>query len=201
MSTKRVKPKGVFCIEGDWWGKVHRQSSVRPALELLHQWDPYYIPFVHRDVATRQEFEYYVRKWRQKGTRKYPILYLAFHGDPGVLYVGDGRASRNRVSLDDVADLLDAACAGRIIHFGSCGTLDLHGHRLNGFLKRTHALAICGFCDSILWLDSTAFDLHVFAAMQLNALTRSGARAMNTRIRSQHRSLAKRLGFRMIINR
>ncbi len=170
---KRVKPKGIFCIEGDWWGDLHRESSVHPALELLKQWDPYYIPHVYRDASTRGEFDHYLKKWVQGQLRKFPILYLAFHGEPGQLWIGDRRSSCNCVTLEDLAEQLEGKCSGKIIHFGSCGTLDLHGHTLNNFVRQTKALAICGFCDEIQWLESTAFDLQVFAAMQSNALTRA----------------------------
>lgn len=44
---RRIKAKGIFCLEGDWWGSMFKESSVRPALELLKQCDPYFVPFVH----------------------------------------------------------------------------------------------------------------------------------------------------------
>jgi hypothetical protein len=199
LANRRVKPKGIFCLEGDWWGKVHQRASVRPALDLLNQWDPYYIPYQYHDVATRDEFDHYVAKWRQNRFRDYPILYLAFHGAPGILSVGDRRSSRNNVTLDELAEQLKGACHRRIIHFGSCGILSLHGNYLNSFVRRTHALAICGFSDNVLWLESTAFELQVFAAMQLNTMTKSGAIAMRRRIRSQHGDAAKGFGFRMLV--
>ena len=196
---QKVKPKGIFCLEGDWWGKIARQASVEPALEVLHQWDPYYIPYVHRDVATRAEFDHDLSKWCQKGASKYPILYLAFHGDPGVIYTGDRRKGENTVSLDELEDQLEGACSRRIIHFGSCSTIDVNGNRINRFLRNTGALAVCGFREAVYWLDSTAFELVVFGAMQLNALTLRGARAMRNRIMNQNKAMAKELGFRMVV--
>ena len=73
---------GIFCLEGDWWGslKHSKQSSVKPLLKLLNQYHSDNVPFIHRDVATRQELEHYLRKWTLKSYQRYPILYLAFHG-------------------------------------------------------------------------------------------------------------------------
>lgn len=195
----RVRPKGIFCLEGDWWGQLDKPSSIRPALELLNAWEPYRIPFVHRDVATRAEFESYVRKWCQKGSSRYPILNLAFHGTPGHLYLGDGRIRENRVCLDELAELLAGRCTRRIIHFGSCGTVQVNGHALNRFLRTSGALAVCGYREDVEWLQSSAFELLVFGAMQRNSLTRSGAAAMKRRIEHESGRLAKTLGFRMVV--
>ena len=196
----RVKPKGIFCIEGSWTGRIDQPMSVRPALELLHQWHPFNIPFVHRDVITRAEFEAYLSKWCQKSAQKrYPILYLAFHGQQETLYIGDNRKKENTVSLDEIEDLLAGRCDQRIIHFGGCGVIDTNGNRLNRFLRNTEALAVCGYREDVLWLDSIAFEMLIFGAMQLNTLTRSGARAMQRRIEGEGGGLARRLGFRMVV--
>jgi len=197
-----VKPKGIFCIEGSWTGRIDKPMSVRPALELLGQWDPFNIPFSHRDVITRAEFEVYLKKWCQVGNqKKYPILYIALHGDTDELYLGDGRKSENTVTLDELEDMLSGQCHRRIIHLGSCGTMNVHGRRLNRFLRNTRALAVCGYCEDVLWLDSMAFELMVFGAMQLNSLTRPGAKAMSRRIFNKKKSgeMARSLGFRMVI--
>jgi hypothetical protein len=195
----RPKPKGVFCLEGDWSYKIHKASTVEPILSLLSKWDPYYVPYIHRDIATRDELEYYLLRWTRKSLARYPILYLAFHGDSERLLFGDVRYSRNTVTLDDVAGVLEARCRGRIIYFASCSTLKLHGNLIRGFLKRTGALAVCGYRKEVDWLDATAFELMVFGAMQRGSLTSRGARAMERRIHRHAAYLARRLEFRMVV--
>lgn len=198
---KRPRAKGVFCLEGDWWGKVHQVSTVEPILSLINKWDPYYVPYVHRDVATRDELEYYLQAWAQRKLARYPILYLAFHGDPNVIHIGDQRLSENTVTLDEMAALLQGRCRGRIIYFASCATLKLHGNAIRSFLKQTNALAVCGYRATVDWLDATAFELIVFSAMQQNAATAAGARAMRRRIRERAPYLVRRLGFHMVVRR
>src|SRR5512147_1436861 len=115
-----AEAKGIFCLEGDWWNRLERASTVEPILGLLHRWDPYFVPYIHRDVATRTEFEHYVRLWAQRRYAKYPVLYLAFHGEESEILLGDRRKPQNRVSLDELGELLAGKCEGRIIYFGSC---------------------------------------------------------------------------------
>jgi hypothetical protein len=168
-------------------------------LQLINKWDPYYVPYIHRDVATRDELEYYLRTWVQRKLARYPILYLAFHGDPNQIHLGDQRLSENTVTLDDLAALLEGRCHGRIIYFASCATLKLHGNSIRAFLRQTNALAVCGYRGMVDWLDATVFELIVFSAMQRNAATVSGAKAMRRRIREHAPHLVRRLGFHMVV--
>jgi hypothetical protein len=68
-------------------------------------------------------------------------------------------------------------------------------------LKCTGALAVCGYSSSVDWLRATAFELLVFAAMQDNALTVAGAKAMKRRIGREACDLSKELGFRMVVRK
>ena len=201
LPAPRAIPKGIFCLEGDWWGKLHKGSSVEPILELLHQWDPYYVPYVRRDVATRSEFEYYVSRWAQKSMAAYPILYLAFHGESSELTIGDRRVAQNRVSVAELGDMLEGRCHGRMIYFGSCDTLDLHGNSINAFLRKTGATAVCGYRRDVEWLEATAFELVVMSAMQIHSMTRQGAAAMRRRIDHRAGVLARALRFHMVIRK
>ncbi len=201
FASPRLTSKGIFCLEGDWWGKIHKSSTVEPILELLKEWDPYFVNYVRRDVATRSEFEYYVGKWSQKQFASYPILYLAFHGSQSEVSIGDKRVAENRVSIAELSELLEGKCHGRMIYFGSCNTLDLHGHSINAFLRRTDAIAVCGYRRDVEWLEATAFELIVFSAMQIHAMTRQGAAAMERRIYRHAPELARKLRFHMVINK
>ena len=73
-------------------------------------------PGMHRDVATREEFGYYLREWLKAKYRvKYPLAYLAFHGSEGAISVGDGV---DGLRLDELAGLMGARATQRIIYFG-----------------------------------------------------------------------------------
>jgi hypothetical protein len=150
---------GIFYLETDWWG-VKDPTTVEPVLHLL------------RSVA------YYVRKWTCEGLSRYPVLYLGFHGRPGLLLVGEGRGRQREMTLDRLAELLDGKCKGKVIHFGSCSTLDVHGHTLKSFLRKTGALALFGYRGTTDWLDSAAFEVLLLGEIQQRSLTKHGMRAL-----------------------
>jgi hypothetical protein len=191
--------KGIFCLEGEWSRNLAQASSVEPVLHLLKCWEPYRVPYIHRTVATPASLEKYLRIWAQKRYAAYPILYLAFHGNPGVICMGSVCRTDTEVTLASLASVLQGRCKGRIIYFASCGTLDHGRHHLGRFLRDTGALAVCGYTREVDWLSSTAFELLVMAAMQDNALTIGGARAMKERIVREAGFLARKLQFRMIV--
>jgi len=191
--------KGIFCLEGDWWGDMKRTPTVEHALTLLNRLPPYYTPYIHRDVATRAEFVHYLSKWRQGKHGDYPILYLAFDGGEGTVQFGDLRKPENEIRLEDLAQLLEGACRGRIVYFGSCDTLNQHGNRLRSFARRTDALAVCGFRRSVDWLTSMAFDLLFMRQAQYNAFTISGAQAIRRHVTKEAAGLARELGFHMLV--
>ncbi len=58
-----AKKKGIFCLEGAWWG-VKDKTSVEPMLRLLEAMGDYEVPYFHHDVATHEEFDFYLKKWR-----------------------------------------------------------------------------------------------------------------------------------------
>ena len=168
-----------------------------PILELLETSGYPSVPFIRRDVGTLTEFDYYLGRWALKKYDRYPILYLGFHGSPGILHVGHG--SKGDVDLKRLEERLAGACAKRIIHFGSCGTLNIHGNRVRSFLQRTGALAVCGYKSEVDWMLSAAFEIILFYELQYNALTKGGMAAVEKRVRAQAFNLARDLKFRMVI--
>jgi hypothetical protein len=112
------------------------------------------VPTVYRDVATVEEFEFYCKRWRQKGNRRHPILYLAFHGAPGCIFVGDRRRKDTTVTLDDLAALLGPGLKGRLLHLASCETLYTDRRNIQRFLRDTGAVAVSGYKLSVDWLES-----------------------------------------------
>lgn len=199
LNMPKRRAKGVYCIEGDWWAKPHRQSSVRPMLELLSKWDGCPVPFVHRDVATRAEFDHYIAQATQRQFQQFSIIYFGLHGSRGTLFVGDRRAAKNEVDVQDIAEALSGRCAGKVLYFASCETLDVHGNELNGILRRTGAKAVCGYRASVDWLESTAFDTLFLGELQHNAMTKSGLSAVTRRLQKKAKTLIDRLKFHMVV--
>ncbi len=198
-SSGRRRSNGIYCVEVEWDGVAARAQTVRPALELLHQWADHGVPFIHRVVSTRSEFDFHIRRWGQAGMARCPILYLAVHGRPGIVDIGDWRRRDTAVRLDEMAALLAKRCRGRLIHFSSCRTMGIPRAALRKFLSRTGAVAVSGYSGSINWLESVACDLIALGAMQEHSLTARGARAMRSRIQTRSAGLARDLRFRMVI--
>jgi hypothetical protein len=190
-------PKGIFCLEGEWTGDMRRRYSVEPVLTLVdeHLTDHPNRRHVRRDVATKDELRFYLERWRQRKFRTHPILYLAFHGEPGRILLSDLRKRDSRVTLTWVEEMLEGRCRGRILHFGACSTLDVHRSRLNTFLKKTGALAMSGYTQDVEWLRSAAFELLVLTEMQYGAPTVGGLHSIGKRILERSGGLAKEMGF------
>lgn len=174
--------KGVFCLEGDWFGHEDR-TTVEPVLHLLEKNRYLEVPYLHYNVATKGEFKFRLKEWRDSSNEwteeeypwTYPILYLGFHGAENTL----GLAGRDKVSLDEIEELLKDSCMNRVIFFASCLTLNVHGHRLNRFLKTTKAFAICGYRAKIDWLVSTIFDAVFLALLQSFPFDQDGRCELN----------------------
>ena len=183
----------MFCLETPAWsGGIKDRSSVEPILRLLEK--GYKVPYLHHDAATTGEFDFYLEKWILKEFDSYPILYLAFHGKPDGLDVGEG----DGIYLSGLADRLDGCCTGRVIHFGSCATLWVHGHSLNAFLRRTGALAVCGYTENVDWLESAAFDLLVLGGLQdVSFLQARYMRTLEDTLKEQAPGLRRKLGFQI----
>ena len=192
----RFEHKGIFCLEGNWEKDLRGRTTVAPVLELLET--SHYPPIrsIHRDVATLGEMEHYLKRWTLRKYDEYPILYLGFHGDPGTLYMRAGQ--RDPVQLDWIGERLKGACKGRIVHFGSCGTLAAHGNRLNHFLQQTGALALSGYRTDVDWIQSAAYELVLLSALQFNTFTRQGLNAALRRTMTDAGTLARGLKYRMV---
>lgn len=181
--------RGVFCVESNWKPeKLWREFTVKPAFEMLRN-DGY--PVIHREFATPHDLKHYLGVWRLKRHARFPILYIATHGDPGVV-----AATHEQVSLDDITDELAGKCRGCIIVFGTCSTLGVSKARLKRFLKETRALMICGYRDYIDWIPPTAFDLVVVYEL----LNTSFKKDMLMRTAKHLTNLARpfRMGFRVV---
>ncbi|RLS65800.1 MAG: hypothetical protein DWH97_05725 [Planctomycetota bacterium] len=197
LAHSRTKVRGIFCLETDW-SEVRTSPSVEPMLELLKR-SPLTIPFVHRNVVTTDTLAYYIGKWAQKRHDDYPILYLAFHGIQGEVQFGDLRRRTARVTLDQLEESLRGKCAGRVIHFGSCGTLGVSLRRMRRFVEETGALAVSGYEKDIDWVRSAALDFSYFASIQQNTMTVPGLRAVRRRVLLRHGREVRSLAFRFAL--
>mgnify|MGYP003606104572 CR=1 FL=1 len=185
------KPGGVFCLETSWAddGKdLTDKASVEPQLRMLEGLGDIGSA-IHRDVATRPEFNHYMREWlKAKYRDKYPIAYLAFHGYKGGFCVGN-----EDVSLSELAQFMGPKARGRIIYVGACSTMAAPTKELQGVCKHTDARAIVGYTRQVSWRESAAFDCLLIPRLLEMTNIRS---AYNSLVRD-YSDLTRILGLRM----
>lgn len=198
--ASRTVTRGIYCLEADWWPNPRHHSSVRPILDLLAQPGTCGMPHVYHDVATRPELEYYLKQWCQRKFASYPMLYFAMHGSAGEVAFGDGRVTANYMTLDELSELLEGCCKGRVFYFGSCETLDVHGQSLNRFLRRTGAAGVIGYRHEADWMTSAAFEVLLFSMAKECAVSKAGLRKLDRLMRETAPGLVKGLSFRVHVH-
>lgn len=183
--------KNIFCIEGDWESDLRKKTSILSGLELLHNTCD--ISFIYKTCGTQPEVLYrlneYVRYTKSK-YRTYDILYMATHGERGGIY------------FDEVIDVLDFftenfkvnAFEDRIIHFGSCATMNITEDKLAELKDFTGAKIISGFTKDVSFLESTLFEVLYFNELQ----DRKNIKPLETFLKKNYASLIAKLGFRMV---
>ena len=166
--TEERKKRGVFCIETVWYG-VEDKTSMRPVLEGLQ--DSYCrVPVVYRSAVTKGELIHNLKEWKSLDPRKYPILYLGYHGESGAIVLGEHDFfGKSEISIEQLAQGLAGECNNRVIHFGSCSTLDADDELIQHFLDHTAASAISGYGKEVEWTESLAFDVLYIRMMQEGA--------------------------------
>jgi hypothetical protein len=193
--------KGIYCLEtGEWFNTLKKKNSVEPLLQLLHD-SPLAVQYIHRDIATEVELRYYLRKWTQSKHKDYPILYLAFHGSPGCIHLATENGRSATFSTDDLFELLRDKCHKRVIHFGACSVLKIHGHQVNRYLRDSCAVAISGYAHDVGWVTSSIFEMLYLAELQDNQFTKPGIRAVRNRVNKIASSLSKTLNFKIRIRK
>lgn len=186
--------KGVFCLEGFWYGDHRDATSVFPVLDLVRRYQK--MPFLHHRCATIEEFRFSLSRWKQKGFhRKYPLLYLAFHGGKGIINVG-----KENLSLEALAELLEDKCSGVVIYFGSCATLKVDKRKLQSFMEKTQSVAILGYKQEVDWLTSASFDIRLLNYLLEYPFDSKGIQKISEAISRDCRSYIRELDFRMEIN-
>ena len=187
MRIAKSYKKNVFCLEGDWQKDMRDNSSIRAALMFLKE--NLSIKYIYKQCGTRENLEYYLTLWQQKKYADYSICYFAFHGVPESIQVG-----KEFVTLAELADMLQGSCQDKIIHFGSCKTLNTEPAVIKRFLEHTGALCVCGFETEINFVESSAFDMVLIEQFQQY----KDMAMLDKNLRKNYRSFVKRLQVKMM---
>jgi hypothetical protein len=188
--------KGIYCLEGLWDSEFKDKSTVLPILELLERSG--ICQHIHHSCATQDELEFFLKKWKQKSiNKKFPILYLAFHGERGSILITHNKP----YSLNELADMLEDSCESKVIFFASCETLNTDERKIQSFLKKTKAIAVVGYKQEVEWMLATAFELLVLDAFQQDKFDSQGILKIEHKIKTAYGKLHHLLYFRMVINK
>jgi hypothetical protein len=97
------------------------------------------------------------------------------------------------VTLDELAEMLGSNCHNKIIHFGTCHTINVDLRHIKRFLRKTNALCICGFGKEIKFVEGCVFDILLIDQLQefRNVAT------LHTYINQNYKSLAQKLDFKL----
>ncbi len=186
--------KGVFCLEGIWYGDHRDSTTVKPVLDLLNCYQG--LPFVYHRCSTVQEFAFSISRWKRKDFHnKYPLLWLAFHGKPGKIFIG-----RDEISIAELADILQDKCKGAIVYFGSCSTMKWDRRSLQTFMEVTKTVAVIGYKKDVDWLPSASFEIRLLSYFQDIHFTTDGVSRVKQAIAEDCRAVIKDLQFRFEIN-
>ncbi len=179
--------KDVFCLEGDWNTDLTLKGGIKHTLDFMSM--NLGIDVIHRHCATEESFNYLIQEYTLPKYKDYSILYLAFHGFPNQIQVGE-----TNVELEDIAELCKGQLRNKIVYFGSCLTLNIDKRRINTFLKETKALAVCGYKESIDFIPSTVLDILVMETLQRH----KDMRKVETFLNENYSQLMNKLKFRMV---
>jgi len=187
--------KGIFCLEGHWNDDLKSKSTILPILDLLNKQEK--VQYIYNQCATKDEFEFFIKKWKlKKYQAKYPILYLAFHGEKELIHFGFKKSYK----LNELAVILENSCKGSVIFFASCLTMGTRKNIINNFILKTQTLAVLGYKVEVDWMKATAFELLVLASLMGDKFDTQGINKMKSTIMTEYGKLHKEVDFDMFIN-
>ncbi len=181
MVRSKSYKKNIVCLESHWDFQIEHRKSVFPLIQLTA--NAHRIKSVHLTSNVAEEFLYNLVLARS--VRGYGILYLAFHGKPGKIFLNDGA-----LEIEWVGEFMERRFKDWIVFFDSCGTLKLEKKRVLHFLRSTGVLMVLGFRKEVDWMESAAVDLLLMNLIQ----EYKDMRVFWDRFRKRYRNLVKRTG-------
>ena len=182
---------GVMCLEGEWSNTLTEKQTVLPLLELLEQTAPNF-KFIHRRIATIEEFDFFINKWKLKEYSDYKILYISTHGFKGGINI----AGTTDISLQELSQNLRDKAQGRFVYLAGCNTMKSPDTDLLRFLKETKAKGLIGYTKVVDSVESAAFDMLLLEALRYYDGTAAGY--AKKYIEKNYGTLSKKLGFKFV---
>jgi len=150
-------PKNIACIESIGKMTGHR-SPTSAVLEYVSS--KYGNRFSLFSCGTLGEFKFTLEKLAED--EEHQVLQLVFPGDRGGLLLSDG----TRVTLEELAGIMQHQFEGRIVHLTFAGVLNVGGARVQDFVAATRVLAVLGFKKDAEAIEASAMDLLLLSYLQ-----------------------------------
>lgn len=145
----------IFCLETEWCQNVHdlkRPSTVLPLLEFIKNAEK--VEYTFRQVATNEDFKYYINHLFKATYESFENIYLCFHGSPHEIAFVD----TNSLDLLTFAEENKGIFNGKNVHFGSCSTLRMSDEEVLEFKSLTKARMVTGYTKRVEFTSSFIFE-------------------------------------------
>ena len=158
MAKAKSYRKKIACLESLWDPDIEHHLNVEPILQLASKVN--YIDYIYMTCNTQEELKYNLRMIKRKSG--YGILYLAFHGGLGEIYLDDGSS----IDMETLAGYMGRGFNDWIVHFSTCGTIGVSKQRLADFMAATNVSLMVGYKSAVDWMEGAALDLLLFSWLQ-----------------------------------
>lgn len=186
--------KKIFCLETEWnltkTKKMRDKTSIQPLLTFLEQADG--IEYVFRNVASRIDLNYYLTQLKYKTYKDFQIVYFAFHGNSKTIDIPS--EPNNPISFLELAEISNGLLQNKIVHFGSCRTLNTSDQKIREFKEMTGAKIVSGYTKNIDFVRSSILDIAYFS--ELKRIIKLGT--IENKMNKRYGELMKDLGFKII---
>ncbi|MGD8214266.1 DUF6642 family protein [Aestuariimicrobium sp. Y1814] len=185
-----VAPKdGILCLEGAWGEGFESRETIEPALRCLESFG--LASIAHRDVATREELQYYIDRWldpEDKAAAKYTMGMFAFHGAEGEIALG-----KELISLRELGKMIGRRAQRKVIYIGGCEVLGVEENELIDFCRVTGARGLVGYTKAVEFIETIAFEVMLIRT----TFGRVQFKPIYDNLTKEHPYWTKRLGLRM----
>ncbi|MDP4201112.1 MAG: hypothetical protein Q8861_00330 [Bacteroidota bacterium] len=186
--------KKIFCLETEWdltkTKKMRDKTSIQPLLTFLEQTEK--IEYVFRNVASRTDLGYYLSHLKYKTYNDFQIVYFAFHGSSKAIDIPF--EPNNPLTFDELAEISNGLLHDKIVHFGSCRTLNTSDQKIREFKESTGAKLVSGYTKTIDFVRSSILDIAYFC--ELDRAINLGT--IENKMNKRYGELMKDLGFKII---
>ncbi|MCQ2973538.1 MAG: hypothetical protein MJ211_01860 [Bacteroidales bacterium] len=180
----------IFCLETEWDKSIQdlkKKSAAKSLLEFLE--NTLEIPYAFRQVATSQDFEYYINHLRFNSYKAYDMIYLCFHGAKSVIEFANGVNLNLKTFANKNLNLFE----NRNVHFGSCSSLRMKAEEIKEFKEHTNARMITGYTKDVDFMTSFVFELWLLNVIATHP--NYTAKGIIARANAEMPSYVKKFGF------